>query len=204
MTDGLILRKNIRNLSPDQLNNTRAAYRHFMSITDNRGYGFIADHHGATGFWCWHHQEFRQSNFGVRLFLPWHRRICIRSNKRYWMPRIQWELEKSDCLGGIGGPINLGRMVCQMPSAMNSISTKRHPLLAFHMDVPSAGIDRATRRFPMEPEDLTEENAVSDLLALGDLDDFNDELENVHDGIHGWVGGFKRNAQGNPSMKTMM
>ena len=46
-----------------------------------------------------------------------------------------------------------------------------------------------THREPGNPTGLPTKQEVKDLLALSDYGDFSDGLENIHNSIHGWVGG---------------
>jgi len=48
---------------------------------------------------------------------------------------------------------------------------------------------RNTGRQPSDPNELPAQADVDDVLSRTDWNDFVDALENIHDGIHGWVGG---------------
>jgi tyrosinase len=66
-----------------------------------------------------------------------------------------------------------------------------NPLLAFRINLPNTNppIVRSTRRQPGRPADLPTQGDVDDVLSRTDWNDFADALENVHDQVHGWVGG---------------
>jgi tyrosinase len=46
-----------------------------------------------------------------------------------------------------------------------------------------------TERQPGSPGDLPQGADVAAVLALGDFLDFSSQLEDIHNGVHGWVGG---------------
>ncbi|HKV40946.1 MAG TPA: hypothetical protein VJX67_17195, partial [Blastocatellia bacterium] len=54
MANGKIIRKNVDNLSDDELAAIRDAYSKMQQITDNRGYNYWAGLHGIPHFYCWH------------------------------------------------------------------------------------------------------------------------------------------------------
>ena len=58
------LRKDIYNLTADELAAYREAIQKVMQRTDNKGYNYLAGIHGVPQFLCVHHQW---------NWLPWHR-----------------------------------------------------------------------------------------------------------------------------------
>lgn len=195
------LRLNIRNYSAARLAAFRKAMVRLQSLYDNRGYNYLAGLHGIPNFHCWHHQEVRNDFHGVRLFLPWHRAYLLTfeqflmdaaedeglNGDDVTMPWWDWRSQKSHAEG--------------VPKAYSeSMDSEGHPnpLHSFHIRQLLSGVDERTRRFPQDPNDLPPGTAVEDLRAIADFNDFNDELEGVHDMIHGWVGGYKRDANGLP------
>jgi tyrosinase len=46
-----------------------------------------------------------------------------------------------------------------------------------------------TRRFPGNPSALPTQNQIENLLNVNQFTDFTNQMENIHDGIHGWTGG---------------
>ena len=49
--------------------------------------------------------------------------------------------------------------------------------------------ERRTTRNPGNPTSLPTKDDVEDVLDLTDFRDFSNQLQDIHDGIHGWVGG---------------
>ena len=73
MSDVINLRKNINNLTLDELKKLRSAYKKAMKISDNRGFVHFAGFHGYPNWQCWHGPQSKDGWPGVRLFFPWHR-----------------------------------------------------------------------------------------------------------------------------------
>jgi tyrosinase len=71
------------------------------------------------------------------------------------------------------------------------INGQPNPLYSFRVNLPSTNppLVRATARRPAPPNELPTQGDVDDVLAATDWNDFADGLENIHDGVHGWVGG---------------
>ena len=70
---------------------------------------------------------------------------------------------------------------------------RRHsnPLYKAHINVPTTNppLDLDTFRMPGRPSALPNYEDVNRVLSLSDFGDFNDELEDLHDRVHGWTGG---------------
>lgn len=187
-------RRSVRSSSDNQISEYRDAVQQIQQISDNRGYNFLAGLHGAPGGYCWHHQRLANVFHGVRLFLPWHRAYLYRFEQAcqdqvdsVTIPWWDWQSDSSR-LDGI-------------PQAFSQrlIGGQPNPLYDAHVWVPSANLDHRTVRYPFPPDQLPGETTVEDLVTEFDQwADFNDELEGVHDSIHGWVGGYYRDAQGWP------
>lgn len=181
------LRVSVRNLEDDELENLREAYRQMQSISDNRGYNFLAGYHGVPGFYCWHHQRNRRNQTAIRLFLPWHRAYLYRFEQAakdfvssVTIPWWDWRSEASRREG------------IPQAFAQEKVNGKPNPLYNSHIFAPTARpspIDRRTRRFPGKPSSLPAADTVEELLKFSDYGDFNDEIEGYHDSIHGWTGG---------------
>jgi tyrosinase len=80
----------------------------------------------------------------------------------------------------------------QIPKAYseNIINGQPNPLQKFHIDIPSWGITRDTIRDPSLPNLLPTEDRVNDIIYhTPDFEDFEIKIEEVHDTVHGWVGG---------------
>lgn len=193
MSGERVIRKAVRNLSEEEVSNLRSAYRHMKEIGDNRSYGYLAGHHGVPDWYCWHHQRVSGIYQGVRLFLPWHRAYLYRFEQaaqdqvpRVAIPWWDWRSEKSHTEG--------------IPKIFtdDTVNGEANPLFKAHISAPSSvradgrkfpPYDEDTVRFPNAPSELPDYNEVEELLQLTDYGDFNDGLENIHDGIHMWVNG---------------
>ena len=97
----MAIRKNIRNLSDNELFSLRNAFERMMAITDNRGYGFIAGIHGIPQHKCKHGESLAAADPNFRLFLPWHRAYIGLRN----IYKMQQAIRLQEFLGGIMHPI---------------------------------------------------------------------------------------------------
>ena len=182
------LRENIEELSDNSLTDLREAFKKMMEIQDNRGYNYIAGFHGIPGWYCWHHGSRSRGNLSrpFNLFCPWHRAYL------YWfeqflkdrlehvnLPWWNWSSEVSRASG--------------IPKAFSDelVNGAPNPLYNARIVVPNSNppFDEDTRRDPQDPSDLPTPQMIDELLELNDFDDFDIILENIHDQIHGWVGG---------------
>ena len=198
----MTIRKSIRNLSlsPQELANLRSAYRNMMSIRDDRGYRYWAGVHGIPDGKCKHGESGSIFDPNFRLFLPWHRAYL------YWfekylqdaqrdttitVPWWDWSSEESRREG--------------IPKAFSEVTVggEPNPLYTFRVEVPAhVSLDAFTRRGctrtrsfdthrePGLPARLPRPEAITQLINdYRDYGDFSDALEDIHDRIHGWVGG---------------
>lgn len=162
----------------------RDALARAKQIRDNRGYDFIAGFHGAPGYYCWHHQISRRTSLQARLFLPWHRAYL-------------WHLEQAlqDLVAGVALPWWDWTRDRRIPTAYAEaeVAGGPNPLFSTHVSLPRTDppIDRDTQRDPGgNPQArLPTERQVAALLDEGDWATFNDDLEQLHDEVHVWVGG---------------
>ena len=187
-------RRNVRSSAPEQIAEYRKAVREIQGLNDTRGYNHLAGLHGAPGSYCWHHQRRAGVVEGVRLFLPWHRAYLYRFEQalqdrveRVTVPWWDWRSDRSRSAG--------------LPAAFSEERVGGQPNALFdaRVWVPSAGFDFRTVRYSRAPSGLPSADVVQRLIDdLDDWADFNDALESLHDRIHGWVGGFLRDAQGWP------
>src|SRR5262249_12145373 len=80
-----------------------------------------------------------------------------------------------------------------VPAAFSAatVSGAANPLFKARIVAPTANppINRFTRRFPGNPSALPTTAQVNNLLNLNQFTDFTNQLENIHDGVHGWTGG---------------
>jgi tyrosinase len=180
------IRKSVRNLSDQELDNLRLAYTRMMSISDNRGYNYISGLHGVTGWYCWHHQRNVRTRLRARLFLPWHRAYVYRFEQAaqdqqdgVTIPWWDWTSDISRTEG--------------IPKAFfdPTFNGNPNPLYKSNIYVPTANppLDRDTSRSPGSPSELPTREEIDNLLTLTDFGDFSDGLEDIHDRIHVWVGG---------------
>jgi tyrosinase len=150
-----------------------------FSEPDNRGWMYWAEFHGYNRFDCWHHARVGSDQFPYDLFLPWHRAYLTffdnaarDQNSDAILPWWDWTSPSSHQNG--------------LPAAY----TAGGPALESG-PVPAIGGQpaRRTTRNPSNPTILPTEQQVDDLLTLTDFRDFSDQLQDIHDGVHGWVGG---------------
>lgn len=189
MANGITVRQSVDFIANDApaLAALRNAYRKMQALsgTDNRSWIYWAGQHGFPNFQCWHHGRVGFSgNRPYNLFLPWHRAYVL-----YWehamrdqdanaaLPWWDWTSSTSHA-SGIPG-------IFATPQADGA----GNPL--FDGPVPPMNGDpaRRTRRFPLDPSNLPAQADVERVLALSSFVDFQDQLEDIHDAIHGWTGG---------------
>jgi tyrosinase len=191
-SDIVLVRKNLGNLSPDELKFFREAMDKMMLIRDERGYNHIAGFHGAPDFFCWHHQRNRRTVLRARLFLFWHRAYLkwLEDHLRDHNPNItqcwwDWTEPRTRTEG--------------IPKAYSQerVGNKPNPLYKFHIYVPrmnipgmeNISIDQDTFRDINWDIQLPTPDDISGLYEIEDFGEFSDKLEGYHDEIHGWVGG---------------
>lgn len=187
----LTVRKNVDNLDAAELQALRKSYTNAQAIMDNRGYNHFAGLHGIPNWYCWHHSHKTGSGVNANLFLPWHRAYLLYFDKamrdqappapapKVGLPWWDWSSATSHTSG--------------VPAAF-SVATaggQPNPLFSAKIVAPTATppINRMTRRFPGNPSALPTQAQVTNLLNLNQYTDFTNQLENIHDGIHGWTGG---------------
>lgn len=171
-------RKNVQNLNARQLKALGDGFRKFQELTDDRGYGYWAGLHGLPlPYYCQH---------GSRLFLPWHRaylyfvELALRDREpqaglTWW----DWTSIQSHTTG------------VPEPFAVRRVGSGANPL--YSAVVPpvarQGGQPRVTTRSPRAPGELPTAAEIEAIVDLPDFLDFSLQLENVHNRIHGWVGG---------------
>ena len=145
MANDLRMRIGVHNLSSDQVDAFREAYRQMMAINDNRGYQFFAGLHGAPNWFCWHHQQNASSALRMQVFLPWHRaylynfELAMRDRvKDVSLPWWDWTL----------GPPRQSGLPPIFTEARDG--SKPNPLLRFRIDLPNANppVNHNTTRSP--------------------------------------------------------
>jgi tyrosinase len=150
-----------------------------LSDSDNRSWIYWAEFHGFNRYECWHHARQGNDQFTYDLFLPWHRAYLTffdnaarDQNEAAILPWWDWTSDLSH-QEGIPAAYRTGG------SALQS-----GPMPA--MDGQAA---RRTVRNPSNPAGLPSVADVDSLLDLSDFRDFSNQLQDIHDGIHGWTGG---------------
>jgi tyrosinase len=150
-----------------------------FSESDNRGWMYWAEFHGYNRFDCWHHARVGPDLFAYDLFLPWHRAYLVffdnaarDQNPDAILPWWDWTSALSHQNG--------------LPAAYASGG----PALETG-PVPAIGSQpaRRTTRNPSDPASLPTEQEVEAVLQLTDFRDFSNQVQDIHDGLHGWVGG---------------
>jgi tyrosinase len=190
MANELRIRQGVHNLSAADVTGLRNAYAQMMAIADNdnRSWYAHAGIHGDPGNFCWHHQQNEHTALHMRLFLPWHRaylynfEMAVRDHvATSTLPWWDWTLR---------APRQSG-----IPTVFSdpSVGGNPNPLHSFKIDK-RVGPGReegphVTTRDPGDPDQLPTQGDVNDLLQLTDWAEFSDNMEDIHDNVHGWVSG---------------
>lgn len=185
MADQIVVRPSV-----DQANIAalRDAYGNMqqLSATDNRGWIFWADRHGFPSYYCWHHAQEGPgpTQFSYDLFLPWHRaylsyweHVARDQNADAIPPWWDWTSATSHQVGLPGA------------FAQAQVDGAPNPLFAGPMPDMPDNPARPTRRDPSPPVELPTDADVQQVLALTQYEDFSSQLQDIHDNVHGWVGG---------------
>jgi tyrosinase len=161
-----------------------------FSESDNRGWMYWAEFHGYNRYECWHHARIGLPSGPLQpydLFLPWHRAYLMffdhasrDQNEGAILPWWDWTSDLSHQSG-------LPQAYAAGPESLRS------GVLPAMQGQPA----RRTRRNPSSPGGLpTKEQVFGDgtpqnqgILGLNSFIDFSNALQDIHDGIHGWVGG---------------
>jgi tyrosinase len=171
-------RRAVRKLTAGQLAGLRKAIAAAQAIEDDRGYQYWAGIHGLPlPMYCQH---------GTALFLPWHRAYLLLFERALQdrvagvtLPWWDWTTHHGDPIppayaeprsGGRANPLH-GSPI--QPSG-------REPGGGSH-----------THREPGGPgaPPLPTPRRIRELLELRDFLDFQAQLEDIHNGVHVWVGG---------------
>jgi tyrosinase len=167
----------------DSIKRFAAAMTRIQAIRDNRGFGHIAGFHGAPGWFCWHHQFSRRTDDRAQLFLPWH---------RAYLHRLELALNDGESGDGVALPWWDWTRTRGVPDAYAAarIDGSGNPLRGFRIDLgPPVNIRRTTQRSPGNPLWLPTSTELNASLNESDWSAFSDNLQNLHDRVHGWVGG---------------
>ena len=172
-------RRSARHLTTGQLADLRAAISAAQAIHDDRGYQHWAGIHGLPlPMYCQH---------GTALFLPWHRAYLLLFERALQdsvagvtLPWWDWTAHHAD------HPIPPADADAQAGGAANPLHGS--PIQPAGRE---PGGSAATVRAPGGPgaPPLPRAADVAALLALTDFLDFQSQLEDIHNGVHVWVGG---------------
>jgi tyrosinase len=180
-------RKNVELLRPEQLAALRDGFARLNVIsdnviTDNRGYQYLAGLHGLPNWFCQHGDPPGSDP----LFLPWHRaylytfelalRDQIEDAALAWW---DWASPRSHASG--------------IPQAFATaeVDGQQNPLFKARVQ-PAAqqnGRPSETYRAPRDPRGLPTAERIREILSLRSFGDFTAQLEDVHNRVHGWIGG---------------
>jgi tyrosinase len=182
MANEIRTRVGAHNLSQPQIDGLREAFTTIAGFKDNRSFGYIAGLHGTPGWYCWHHQQNRHSARVRQLFLPWHRAYL------YTLERSLRDISPQTMLPWWDWTLRPPRQD-GMPKVFTDPAP--NPLLRFHMRLTTSQgvINRDTVRHPKPGNQLPTQADIDDCIGKPDWLDFCLALEDVHDGVHGWVGG---------------
>jgi len=179
-------RRNADRLTDGQLGTLRDAFSAMYMIDDDRGYGYHAGIHGLPlPISC-------ENAHGTPYFLPWHRAYLYFFERamRDRLPNaglVWWDWQT--------GPKR--RSTLPEPYLRARIESKANPL--YSAKVPKIALEQgrrngmnvaaATRREPAGPSGLPSREEVEDALARAQFIDFSRAMEQLHNRVHGWVGG---------------
>lgn len=169
-------RRSVRRLTAGQKKDFRAAIAAAQSIGDDRGYQRWAGIHGLPlPISCTH---------GSELFLPWHRAYLYLFEKalqdRVPGVTLPWWNWTSNHAEGIPAAY-----------ARRRVEGKKNPLFDSPIQPSGRANSREARtvRDPGPPGALPSPEAVRAVLRNSDFLTFQSQLENLHGGVHVWVGG---------------
>lgn len=174
-------RTSIGELTATDLVALRASFLAMQQLDDDRGYGFWAGLHGLPlPITCQH---------GNPLFLPWHRaylyffeQFLLDQNPDARLPWWNWVRQV-----GIPPAYAVAELPDGTPNPLAAAPVTGIPLEQFAR----AGLPPVSRTFrrPDDPGMLPSAQQVVDVLAAPDFIDFTLRLEDLHNGVHVWVGG---------------
>jgi tyrosinase len=182
-TAKLLYRTSADRLSPPQLTAFRAAITQSKALNDDRGFNYWAGIHGLPlPTYCQHH---------VNLFLPWHRaylyffELSLQDKvPGVTLPWWDWSSPTSQRTG-IPQPYDEAKGDGQ-PNPLHSSPV---PEAAQTEPMEGGPPPTETSRQPADPAQLPSQADVQAVLQAPNFLDFSQRVEDLHDGVHVWVGG---------------
>ncbi|MEA2135608.1 MAG: tyrosinase [Solirubrobacteraceae bacterium] len=181
----LRFRRSAARLTTGQVKNLRDGFQAMQGINDDRGYGYHAGIHGLPlPIGC-------DNAHGSDYFLPWHRAYL------YFFERALRDQVPNAMLTWWDWRISPQRAArLPKPFVNKTVDRKPNPLASagvapLALQQGGNQVPAKTVREPGAPgaPALPSVQEVSDVLALSDFVDFSAQLEQLHNRVHGWVGG---------------
>lgn len=174
----LLIRKNVNELSAEELAALRKAIKMALGRGDTRGYQYFSSWHGVSLGWCEHHNP---------LFPPWHRAYLY-----------YFELALQECVAGVTLPWWDWTTETGVPDSYEVAKAEgqENPLAGAPISPygvkPKPGWPKHTKRepgaFPGIPP-LPYKAEWEYAQQATSYTDFDQRLWQVHDTVHAWVGG---------------
>ena len=182
-------RRLVTRLSPEQLRLLRRGFAEMMRVRDDRGYRYLAGIHGLPlPIGC-------DNAHGTPYFLPWHRAYLYFFERalrdRVADAMLAWWDWRTIRLGE-DAPLPEAFSARQADGSDNPLlSAEVDPLALEQAEARGLRVPARTERRPGAPgaPPLPTHDEVERILALGDFLVFSDQLEELHNRVHGWVGG---------------
>lgn len=207
------LRQSVATLTAADLASLRAAFVAVMGISDERGYQYFAGIHGLPlpGY-CVHHDAAGVlGNLHVGpLFLPWHRAYLYFFEQALQdqvagvtLPWWDWTTEpaqpsvipdaySSETVNGQANPLYQGQIIA-IPDAQWEGDSGARTAITSSTGVDPGPLPAKTFRQPgalaPAPDALPTSAQVQDALKASNFVDFSQQVEQIHDSVHVWVGG---------------
>jgi tyrosinase len=207
------LRKSVATLTSADLASLRAAFSAVMGISDERGYQYFAGIHGLPlpGY-CVHNDAAGVlGNLQVGpLFLPWHRAYLYFFEQAlqdqvagislpWWdwttdpaQPSVIPDAYASPTASGQANPLYQGPIVA-IPDAQWEGNSGARSAIISGTGVDPGPLPAVTFRQPGQltsaPEALPTATDVQNALNASSFVDFSQQVEQIHNAVHVWVGG---------------
>jgi tyrosinase len=176
----LQVRKDVYDLTADEIAALRLAFEKVYAISDDRGYQYWAGIHGyPVPIWCQH---------GTPLFAVWHRPYLYLFEKALQdqvkgvtLPYWDWTSARAQAQG-------IPAIYTEATYTVGGVS-KPNPLLSSAITFSGTAYER-TFRDPGPPSGLKPlAGLVRTAQSKTTYETYSPALENPHNGLHGWVGG---------------